>query len=518
MTATALQEKEELLDAQIEQLQAKLAQMEADKPENFIRRYKHNPLQFVLDEWPWGVQGGPLEGIDGPDAYQRQFLIDLGKEVAERNFDGHTPVSPVMMSISSCVGAGKSTLGAFVSWWILRTRPYSIGTVTSGNYDQLEKGTWADIRHWARMGRGADQFDIQASVICHKDPKKREKWKMSPKTAKEENSQSFAGQHSRIGTSFGIFDESSEVPAGNWHAFYGCLTDGEPMMFAWGQMTRNSGEFFNVCFGDKAKNWNTRVFDGRKSAFTNKQTIKEWEEEWGEDSDFYRVRVLGLPPRASSLQFISQQLVDDARKREHRPLPDEPLVAGFDAANGGSAKFVIAFRRGLDAKSIPPIMMPGDTPRDVVVGKLAEVLSDRRPNRQVTALFGDQAFGAVILQRLRDSGFSNVFEVNFGETSVDKHCFNMRAQMWSNMKEFLVLGSIPDEEKLAQAFLGPGFHDRNGKLVLESKESMAKRGVRSPDYPDALACTFFRRVAKFRGNMGAPMAQNRYQGSMGGLR
>src|ERR1019366_571782 len=151
---------------------------------------------------------------------------------------------------------------------------------------------------------------------------------------------SCAGQHARTSTSWGLFDEASMIPAGNWQKFYGCLSDGEPMMFAWGQMERNSGEFYNVTFGDKARGngdkekgwkWNTRVFDGRKSAFTNKELIKEWEGEWGEDSDWFRVRVLGLPPRASSLQFISQQLVDDARKRDHRPLPDEPLVVGFDA-------------------------------------------------------------------------------------------------------------------------------------------------------------------------------------------
>lgn len=496
----------------------RIRQREEQKPENFIKKYRFNPYLFVLDEWPWDVKGGPLEGITGPDEYQKQFLIDLGKHAAERNFDGHTPVEPIKMTISSCVGSGKSTLGAFVSWWIIRTRPYSIGTVTSGNYDQLEKGTWADIKHWARMSRGADLFDIQASVICHKDPKFREKWKMSPKTAKEENSQSFAGQHARTSTSWGLFDEASEIPAGNWQAFYGCLTDGEPMMFAWGQMVQNSGEFYNVAFGEKSKNWDARIFDGRYSAFTNKETIKEWAEEWGEDSDFYRVRVLGLPPRASSLQFISQNLVDEARKRDHRPLPDEPLVVGFDAANGGSAKFVIAFRRGLDAKSIPPIMMPGDTPRDVVVAKLAEVMSDRRPGRQVTALFGDQAFGAVILERLRNSGFTNVFEVNFGESSVEKLFLNMRAQMWGSMKEWLQLGAIPDDEKIAQQFMGPGFHHRNGKLALESKESMAKRGTKSPDMADALACTFFRKVANFRKEMSKPVAAPKYYGQMGGLR
>lgn len=110
-------------------------------------------------------------------------------------------------------------------------------------------------------------------------------------------------------------------------------------------------------------------------------------------------------------------------------------------------------------------------------------------------MFGDQAFGAVILERLRSSGFKNVFEVNFGAASPDNHFFNLRAYMWNAMKEWMATGAIPDDENMAQAFMGPGFHHNNGKLVLESKESMAKRGVKSPDYPDALACTFARKVA-----------------------
>lgn len=464
-----------------------------ESPEEIQRKYKYEPLGFVKSEWPWGVVGGPLEHSTGPDALQERFLIDLGEHVRDNNFDGHTPVPPVMMSVSSANGTGKSSLGAMLAWWIMRTRPMSIGTVTAGNYQQLEERTWADIMHWGRIAKGGGDFDIQKSGIYHKQH--REKWKCNPKTAKAENAQSFAGQHARTSTSWMLFDESSEVPDPNWQAAYSCMTDGEPLFFAWGQMLKSYGEFYKVTFGESAQRWDTRVWDGNDSAFTNKQTIEDWKNDWGEESDYYRVHVLGLPPRASALQFIGQELVDEARKREHRPLMDEPLVVGYDAANGGLARHAIVFRRGLDAKTIPPIMLPGDTPRDAVVAKLAEIMSDRTPQRKVTALFGDQAFGAVILERLRNSGYTNCFEINFGDTSFDKHFLNMRSQMWGGMKEWLRLGAIPDDEKLAQQFFGPGFHDRNGKLVLESKADMAKRKVKSPDYPDGLALTFARPVA-----------------------
>lgn len=479
-------------------------------------KYFSDPLGFVMSEWPWGVVGGPLEYSLGPDDYQKQFLVNLGEHVKQRAFDGRTPVAPIRMSISSCHGSGKSTMGAFIAWWILRTRPGSIGTVTAGTYQQLEERTWAEIMHWGRMASGGKMFNIQKSGVFHADPKYSEKWKVTPKTALEARAQSFAGQHARTSTSWFLFDEASEVPDLNWKTAYGGLTDGHPMFFAWGQMIASAGEFYNVTFGEASARWDTRIWDGRKSAFTNKQLIAEWAEEYGEDSDYFRVRVLGIPPKASSLQFIGQDLVNQARKRSHSALADEPLIVGYDAANGGLAKHAVWFRRGLDAKTIPPIFMPGDTPREVVVAKLAEIMGDTRPQRRVAALFGDQAFGAVVLERLRNSGFTNVFEVNFGDTCLDKHYLNMRAYMWDQMKHWMELGAIPDDEKLAQPFMSPGFHHTNGKLVLESKADMAKRKLKSPDGPDSLALTFARKV-------GPPVkeaaeAPPKYGGSMGFVR
>jgi hypothetical protein len=67
---------------------------------------------------------------------------------------------------------------------------------------------------------------------------------------------------------------------------------------------------------------------------------------------------------------------------------------------------------------LPRIRIPGEHTRyrSVLVGKLAEILRDTRPDRQATAMFIDMAFGSPIYERLRALGFNNVFEVNFGLT------------------------------------------------------------------------------------------------------
>ena len=211
-----------------------------------------------------------------------------------------------------------------------------------------------------------------------------------------------------------------------------------------------------------------------------------------------RVRVLGLPPAASELQFIDFSRVQEARKRKVETLPDEPLIAGFDVSGGGAAWNVIRFRRGLDGRSIPPIRIPGEKGRDrsVLIGVAAEVLRESRPEKKVAAMFVDSAFGAPIVERLRTLGFDNVHEVSFGGPSPDYHDANWRAYMWRQMKDWLAKGGIPDEEQLALQICLPGYHiNRSNKLVLESKSDLAQRGEASPDDADALALTFAQHVA-----------------------
>jgi hypothetical protein len=459
------------------------------------RRFYDDPLRFVIWAYPWG-EPGELEHETGPDDNQARFLRDLGEEVRKRGFNGRDPVMPIQLAENSGHGTGKSSMGAWIANWILSTRRYSIGTVTAGTYTQLESRTWAAIRRWTKLLMVRGWFDIGADSIKAKtDP---ETWKILAQTCKAENAQSFAGQHAKNSTSWYLFDEASEVPDAIWETAKGGLTDGEPMWFAWGQPVRNSGAFHRVCFGSEKDDWIRHSVDSRTSRFANKPLIEKWIQQYGIDSDFVRVRVLGQPPLADELQFIDNGRVNDARKRAAQALKDEPLIAGFDVSGGGAAWNVIRFRRGLDARSIAPVRITGEQGRDrsVLVGVAAELLRDQRPGRKIAALFIDSAFGAAIYERLKALGFNNVFEVNFGGRSPDPHQFNWRAYMWAQMKDWLLRGAIPDEEDLALQLTGPGYHiNQSSKLVIESKEDMKERGIASPDDADALALTFAQPVA-----------------------
>jgi hypothetical protein len=449
-----------------------------------------DPLAFVELAYPWPINGEP-----GPDKWQREFLEELGQRVRANAFDGVNAVAPIRMGASTGHGVGKSALSAWIVDWIMSTRRNCRGTVTANTNDQLATKTWAAIREWTSRCITAHWFEINSQIMYRIGH--RSSWFCSPASCAAENSEAFAGQHAKSSTSFYVNDEDSNVPDKIHEVEEGGLTDGEPMMFLWGNPTRNSGKFHEYAFGKGRDRWSIRVIDSRESKFANKTLIQEWAQDYGEDSDFFRVRVRGLPPNADELQFIDGARISRAGINILQPVYGEPLIAGVDVSGGGSAWTVCRFRRGFDARSIRPIRLTGEqtvaNDRQMVIAKLSEAILEHKPD----AMFIDSAFGAVIVSRLRQMGYTNVFEVNFGAPSANPHDANMRATMWRSLKEWLPTGAIDQNDvRLCTDLAAPGFHlNKKNQLVLESKESMQKRNIASPDDGDALALTWGGRIA-----------------------
>lgn len=468
-----------------------------------IAKYVDDPLGYVLDVFPW--KEGELAHDDGPDVWQRKFLEDLGAEVRKRNFNGVDPVDPIRMAVASGHGIGKGVMMAWLACWIMDTRPNSQGTVTANTFPQLSTKTWPTICRWRALSITRSWWEVGGERIYQKESKDEfgvPQWFLACQSSAEENNEAFAGQHKKDSTSYYLFDEASAIPAIIWTRADGGLTDGEPMIFAFGNPTRNTGEFYEVAFGHKRHRWNVRSIDSRTCKFPNKAEIDRWIEDYGLDSDKVRVQVLGQPPHQDESQFIGKEIVRSAQQRQVSVLEDEPLVAGFDVSGGGSAWNVIRFRRGLDARPGPlvpdSIRIPGSrTDRAALIARCAQILREQNPRKRVAVLFVDSAFGAPIVERLRTLGFDNAIEVNFGGQSLDQHQANLRAYMWNQMKEWLAKGCIDQNDvKLEIDITGPGFKfDKQNRIVIESKQDMQKRGVPSPDDGDALALTFAAPVA-----------------------
>ena len=265
------------------------------------------------------------------------------------------------------------------------------------------------------------------------------------------------------------------------------------MIFAFGNPTKNTGKFYRISFGSEQHRWDPVVVDSRDCILPNQKLIKEWIDDYGLESDFVRVRVLGLPPSASDIQFIDRDRVVRAKERPAIALVADPLIVGVDVARGGADANVIQFRKGLDARTIPPVIIPGEETRDssVMVEKIIQVIKDGWREMKPDAVFIDATgIGGPIADWCRKLGY-NVMDVQFGGKSPLPQYANKRAYMWGMMKEWLLRGAIDDDPGLEMDLLGPEYaHNNKDRVVLESKESMKKRGLRSPDRGDALALTF----------------------------
>lgn len=316
---------------------------------NEIIRLKNDFHKLVLFLFPWGEVGTPLEGHE-LEEWQKDFLIEVSKQLQENNFNGFDPVEPIQDGTASGHGIGKSALVAMLVYCIMSTRPMCRGTITANTFQQLKTKTFAELSKWHNMAINKHWFDFSGSALrlSAKAEDLKDVWYAQGQTCREENSESFAGQHTASSTSFYIFDEASAVPDKIWEVAEGGLVKGEPMFFVFGNPTRNTGAF-RECFRKNRKRWNTRQIDSRSVRGSNKEQIDKWAEDHGEDSDFMRVRVRGVFPRKSSNQFISEQLVEDSinKKIDIKQYNFAPTIISVDPSWTGDDPLVIGKRQGL---------------------------------------------------------------------------------------------------------------------------------------------------------------------------
>ena len=478
--------------------QPDLTQADADKATaDLMAECVNDPLRHVLASYPWGEVGTPLENWSGPDPWQRDFLIELGEQVTANAFDGFTAVPPIQFSTSSGHGIGKSCLSAWIIIWIRDTRPQSMGVITANTAEQLRSKTFQELSRWHDLSLTKHWFQLNAGSagslnMYHKQDKT---WGCSGQTCQENNSEAFAGQHRANSTSYYLFDEAGGIPSTIFDVRAGGLTDGEPMTFDFGNPTRNTGRFYENMMGKFKHRYIKRFIDSRTVAITNKELFKEWEQDFGEESDFFKVRVRGVFGSSSDMQFIPRDDVDKGIGLDVTVTPADPLVMGVDVARFGDDASVICLRQGRDAES-QGLHVYRSMDTMTLASEIARIAREKKPD--VIFIDGGGVGGGVV-DRCRQLAL-DVVEINFGSKATQQGYANMRSQMWGNMKDALKAGvRLPDHDDLISDLTGLeyGYNIRND-IQLESKKDAKKRGIASPDLADALALTYCLPVAPTR--------------------
>lgn len=442
-----------------------------------IGEFYDDPYGYVMYAFPWGEKDSFLENYDGPDVWQKEQLQRVGEKFKK------DPETTIREAISSGHGIGKSAEVAWIILWAMSTRPHLNGVVTANTTTQLNTKTWRELALWHKRAINAHWFKWTATRFFHVEHP--ETWFCAAIPNTEHNSEAFAGLHAEH--VLVIYDEASGIPDKIWEVSEGAMTTPKAMWFSYGNPTKNTGRFVD-CFGSDKKRWTTRQIDSRLCKMTNKKEINEWVEIYGEDSDFVRVRVRGVFPRAGTMQFMPTDIVDIAMAME---IPLEaylhlPIILSVDVARFGDDKSIIVVRQGRKVHEIKKF-------RELNTMQLAvEVSSAIREYHPAVTFVDGVGVGAGVVDRLRMLGH-DIIEVNAGNKPDDEQLYyNKRAEMWDRLRSWLRAGAdLPYDVDTRTSLIGIeyGFDDKE-RIRMERKKDMKKRGLDSPDEGDALAYSF----------------------------
>lgn len=438
-----------------------------------IASFYDDPYGYVLYAFPWGDGGSP-------DAWQRETLESIGRRLRSGGDAGDC----IREAVASGHGVGKSALVAWIILWAMSTRPHLNGVVTANTEKQLETKTWRELALWHKRVINAHWFTWTATKFFQSAHP--ETWFVAAIPWTERNSEAFAGMHGEHVLM--IFDEASAIADIIWEVAEGAMTTDRCMWFAFGNPTRNTGRF-RECWGKFRHRWTSRKVDSRTCKMVNQRQVQEWLDDYGEDSDFFKVRVRGEFPNAGVNQLIDTALVEAAMERvlPYHFQNAAPKVLGIDFALEGSDRSVVMCRQGVYVR----VLYQGRvTETEALLTLVARIIDKEQPD----AAFADKGgLGAPLVQMLRTKGH-NIQGVNFGGGALDKDRFvRRREEMWWAMREWLERDNpiIEHSAELKDDLISPEYQfTMANKIQLESKDSMRKRGLASPDLGDALALTF----------------------------
>lgn len=448
-----------------------------------LARTEKDPLLFVQAAFSWGQNELKEHGILD---WQKEVLINIREGIINLS-------EAVQIAVSSGHGIGKSALVSWLILWAISTKANTKGVITANTEHQLKSKTWAELAKWHRLSIVEDMFEVSKTAIFSTDARYEKTWRIDAIPWSEHRPEAFAGLHNQGGRILIIFDEASAIPDCIWEVAEGAMTDKNTEIFflCFGNPTRSNGRFYE-CFGRFRHRWITKKIDSRTVPITDKRQLNKWVSDYGIDSDFVKIRVLGEFPSGANASLISRDSINCAVERviDESAYQSSPRIMGVDVARFGEDKTVIARRQGLklyDLKKYSNL----DTME--VADAVIREISLFKPEAVFIDLGG---VGAGVYDRLKWLNY-NVIGVDFaGKPNRKDKYINKRAEMWGEMAEWLKNADIPNDTDLKEDLAGPQYYFRgdNAQILLEKKQDMKKRGLASPDCADALALTFAAKV------------------------
>ena len=434
--------------------------MELKKEEilTFQQKIRNDPVFFV-------------EKVLGNNLWQKQ------KEILEAVRDNSE------VAIRSCHASGKSYVsGRIVHWW-LNSFVDSVVITTAPTFRQVKEVLWREIK-----GSVAGKAIYPKSAILDTAINIGPQWfALGLSTDTPDQFQGFHSPHLMV-----LIDEASGIQPEIEEAIDGLTPE---KIVRIGQPLSTTGRFADSFRMQGVKKIQISAFDtpnvkeGRViiPGLITTNDIEKFKIRYGEDSNVYRVRVLGEFPSQDEDSLISVDDVFKSINRDLNVLPQWEKRMGVDVARFGNDRTVIVVRQ-MEKVTRKEVFNGLDTMQ--IVGHVLRIAKDEhiQPGNIFVDVIG---IGAGVVDRLKEQHWG-VIAVNVAESADDKeHYSNLRAELYGDrIKQWIKTADIPNDDDFYELANIKYKFNSTGQLQIERKEDMKKRGLESPDVADALMLTF----------------------------
>jgi hypothetical protein len=408
------------------------------------------------------------------------------------------------IAIRSGHGIGKSALLAWLIIWFGCTRSSGKIPTTAPTSHQLEDVLVAEIRKWLdRMRARGWGFITRQVVVTQEAVRFPSNTCAALRTATKDRPEALQGFHAD--DLLFVLDEASGIDDVIFEVAGGALSTQGAMVIMTGNPTRSSGYFYNAFHSQRA-HWHCQHVPCTASSQVSPQYVQQMREQYGEDSNVYRVRVLGEFPLEEDSVLVPLHLCEAAINRDVAKQRFAP-VWGLDVARFGSDDSALCKRQG--NRILEPLTIWRHRDLMQIAGLLLREYNDTDDEDKPSEILIDSiGLGAGVLDRCRELSLP-VRGINVGESpATDSGQFaRLRDELWWRAREWFAGRdvSIPEDARLIGELTSVQYsHASNGKLVVESKDSLRKRGLKSPDAADALVLTF-------AGGLDRPQVEKRYE-------
>ena len=400
-------------------------------------------------------------------------------------------------------GLGKGFCAAVAVLWFMHVhQDAAIVLTTAPTFRQVRHILWRQIRRLYRPAAGT----LGGKMLDTRWELSDDRYAMG---LSADSADQFQGFHSP--NVFIVVDEAEGVGDEIYEAIESVMTSADPLLLLIGNPTTMTGAFRRAFYEERQiyRNITISALDspnvqaGRVvvPGLTTSRWVEERQQIWGEENPVYRARVLGEFPEQGQNTLLKLSDIEAATQRPHPTISSPPanggegVILAVDVARFGDDRSVILRRRGDRVEDIR-VLRQMDTMQ--LAGWVAAAIRECNPAQVYVDEIG---VGAGVVDRLRELGHP-VRGVNVAHKAQQDGLYvNLRAEGYWTLRQRFMSGSIsiPADNQLVGELAALRYgYDSQGRIKMESKDDIRKRGLPSPDKADALMLAFLAPTSRLR--------------------